>query len=96
MNNQTPENTAEPLTQPKFIFPDLQNNPGGMMFVPELKQFWIGLDLKVADYTEACAIIDGAKLQLLNHYKTLNQKRILSPGNAAQAMKQFVLGKFGI
>lgn len=86
--------TPEAPAQPKFIFPDLQNNPGGMMFVPELKQYWIGLDLKVADYNEACAIIDGAKLQLLNHYKQLNQKRILAPTNAAQAMKNFVLGKF--
>lgn len=85
--------TPEPSSGPKFMFPDLQDNPGGMMVDPDHKTFWVGINMKVADYMEAAAILDSSKLTALNAYKNLNQKRILQPASSFQSMKNFITGR---
>lgn len=85
--------TPEPSSGPKFMFPDLQDNPGGMMVDPTSKTFWVGINMKVADYTEAAAILDSSKLTALNAYKQMNQKRVLQPASSFASMKNFVMGR---
>ena len=63
--------------QPKYLFPDLQSNPGGLVFT-EQGVAWLGINTKVADYLEASAILDDTKLKLLSHYKNQNQKMFRS------------------
>lgn len=93
--NETPALLKpEPPAAPKFMFPDLLDNPGGMMVDDTNKTFWVGINMKVADYAEAAAILDSSKLAALNAYKKINQKRILQPASSLQSMKQFVANKF--
>lgn len=86
--------SPEPQVTPKFAFPDLLDNPGGMMHDEATKTFWVGINMKVAEYNEACAILDSSKLTALNAYKKMNMKRILQPASSLQSMKNFVASKF--
>ncbi len=93
--NGTLEAQAGPKTEePTYVLPSLDKGPASF-FDTESKSFWLGLPLDRIDILDALAVVDGAKLEIIQRWKNAaiqraNASKIVKPHWSENAKK---LGK---